>query len=64
MLKSKTAAPIPAQRTGTTAVPSMATIDRSGFLAAKEASSDDIRFEREGERSTCNGHEVCAKRSG
>ena len=43
------AAPIPAQRTGTTAVP-MATIDRSGFLAAKEASREDIRFEREGEK--------------
>ena len=40
------AAPIPAQRTGTAAVP-MATIDRSGFLAAKEAARTERAAERD-----------------
>lgn len=45
------AAPISPQRTGTADV-QMATIDRSGFLAAKEAAREETRFEREGEKFT------------
>jgi hypothetical protein len=43
------AAPLPAQEAADLDV-QMATIDRSGFLSAKEAKRDETRFEREGEK--------------